>query len=155
MAVDVDLQCATEATDLPAEAEFRRWAELALEEHRQQAELTIRLVDEADSQRLNREFRGQDRPTNVLSFPFEAPAIASSNLLGDLVICAPLVRHEAEAQGKQITAHWAHMVVHGTLHLLGLDHQTDQEASVMEQIEVTVLSKLGFSDPYIDDGKYE
>ena len=151
MAIAIDFQNTSEATDLPGETEFQRWAEMVLQGRRQQAELTIRLVDEDESQRLNREFRGQDRPTNVLSFPAEVPDFVGSELLGDIVICAPVVQREAEVQGKSLPAHWAHMVVHGTLHLLGLDHQSDPEASAMEQVEVKILRKLGFSDPYLDD----
>jgi len=149
--IGIDFQNTSVAADLPGETEFRHWAETVLQGRRQQAELTIRLVDEAESRRLNREFRGQDHPTNVLSFPVEVPAFVGSELLGDIVICAPVVQREAELQGKPLPAHWAHMVVHGVLHLLGLDHQSDKEASAMERIEVKILQKLGFSDPYLDD----
>lgn len=150
MKAEIDIQKATDVTDLPKKREFRRWAKMALKGRRKRAELTIRLVDESESRRLNRAFRGQNNATNVLSFPFDAPAVVGSYLLGDLVICAPVVQQEAELQGKQLTAHWAHMVVHGTLHLLGLDHQTDREALKMESAEVAILAKLGFSDPYVD-----
>ncbi|MCB1872150.1 MAG: rRNA maturation RNase YbeY [Gammaproteobacteria bacterium] len=151
MTVAIDYQNATEVTDLPPKKEFRRWTEMALAGYRQHAELTIRLVDESESRRLNREFRGQDKPTNVLSFPVDIPIIVGSDLLGDLVICAPVVQREAAAQGKSERAHWAHMVVHGVLHLLGLDHRTDLEAAAMERVEAATLLKLGFSDPYLDN----
>lgn len=151
MTVDIEYQNATAVTDLPAREEFQRWAEAALSGHRQFAELTIRLVDEGESRQLNREFRGQDKPTNILSFPVDIPVIVGSNLLGDLVICAPVVQQEAVAQGKHLRAHWAHMVVHGVLHLLGLDHRTDQEAAAMERVEIKILVKLGFGDPYLDN----
>jgi len=149
--VEIDLQRATGVADLPEEDDFRRWAEMVLKGRRKRTELTIRVVDEIESRNLNRTYRGQDKATNVLSFPFDAPAVAGSDLLGDLVICAPLVQREAELQGKHASAHWAHLVVHGLLHLLGLDHRTDQEAAEMESVEVTILSRLGFSDPYSDD----
>ena len=153
MPIEIDIQNASDATDLPEKEEFHGWVEMALNGHRKQAELTIRLVDEPESRELNEQFRGRDEPTNILSFPYDAPAVVSSDLLGDLVICVPLVRREAAAQGKNISAHWAHLVVHGTLHLLGFDHQSDQEASLMEGVEVHILSRLGFPDPYLDDEK--
>ena len=122
-----------------------------LEGRRDEAELTIRLVDEAESQQLNREYRGKDRPTNVLSFPADLPAVVESPLLGDLVICAPVVLREAKEQGKTVEAHWAHMVVHGVLHLLGYDHQNEQEAAEMEGIEAALLKEMGYRNPYIDE----
>lgn len=109
-------------------------------------DMTIRIVDADESQALNRSYRNKDRPTNVLSFPAES--LAGETLLGDLVICAPVVQSEANAQSKSTRAHWAHMVVHGTLHLLGMDHQTDTEAEQMEQKERELLADLGFVDPY-------
>jgi probable rRNA maturation factor len=111
------------------------------------AEITLRLVDEPESQALNRAYRGIDRPTNVLSFSYDPPP-GSDALVGDLVICAPVVAREATAQGKAPEAHWAHLVVHGTLHLLGHDHQNDEEAREMESLEVQILAELGFPDPY-------
>ncbi|MCB1866955.1 MAG: rRNA maturation RNase YbeY [Gammaproteobacteria bacterium] len=153
MTIDIDIQNATEADGVPEEEEFQRWVEVALKGRRKKAELTIRLVDEPESRQLNREFRGPDRATNVLSFPFDAPAVVDLDLLGDIVICAPVVQHEAKQQAKPVTAHWAHMVVHGTLHLLGMDHQTDKEALQMEAAEVSILTNLGFQDPYVDDNR--
>ena len=153
MTIDIDIQNATEADGVPEEEEFQRWVEMALKGRRKKAELTIRLVDEPESRQLNREFRGPDRATNVLSFPFDAPAVVDLDLLGDIVICAPVVQHEAKQQAKPVTAHWAHMVVHGTLHLLGMDHQTDKEALQMEAAEVSILTNLGFHDPYVDDNR--
>jgi len=114
-------------------------------------EVVIRLVDEAESRQLNHDYRGIDRPTNVLSFPFEAPAEVQLPLLGDLVICAPVVAREAVEQGKAAKAHWAHMVIHGVLHLLGYDHQADDEAQQMEQRERELLYRLHFTDPYFDE----
>lgn len=148
--LEVDVQYASTAPDLPAEAELARWARVALGGEAIAAELTIRIVDAAESQALNRDYRGRDQPTNVLSFPFEAPPGVSSALLGDLVICAPVVAQEAAEQGKPLQAHWAHMVVHGVLHLLGYDHEEDAEAERMEALEVERLEALGIANPYTD-----
>lgn len=148
--VELDVQYASEAPSLPSEADLERWALAALQTERAFVELTIRIVDEAESQALNREYRRRDRPTNVLSFPFEAPPGAVSDLLGDLVICAPVVAREASEQGKPLAAHWAHMVVHGVMHLLGYDHERDEEAEHMEALESDRLAALGIADPYAD-----
>ncbi|MCL1073726.1 rRNA maturation RNase YbeY [Shewanella dokdonensis] len=144
----LDLQIASESTQLPAEADFLRWATTALDGRLDEAEMTIRLVDEAESHQLNMDYRGKDKPTNVLSFPFEAPPGIELPLIGDLVICAPVVENEAQEQHKPLEAHWAHMVVHGCLHLLGYDHIDDAEAEEMEAIETELIESLGFSDPY-------
>ena len=125
------------------------WVRAALPDGNAPVELVIRIVDGAESRQLNRDYRGKDSPTNVLSFPFEAPAQLSSPLLGDLVICAPVVADEARDQGKPLLAHWAHMVVHGVLHLRGYDHRNDAEAGYMEGLEREILQKLHFSDPYL------
>ena len=114
-------------------------------------EVAVRLTDDAEIQRLNRDFRGKDKPTNVLSFPFEAPPGLELPLLGDLVICCQVVEAEAVEQHKPLMAHWAHMVVHGSLHLLGYDHIEDEEAEEMEQLERDIMQELGFADPYLDD----
>jgi probable rRNA maturation factor len=106
------------------------------------------LVDEPESRALNERYRGKDRPTNVLSFPAELPEELDIPLLGDIVICAPLVAEEASSQGKPVEAHWAHLVVHGVLHLLGHDHQLESEAREMEALEVELLASLGFPNPY-------
>lgn len=148
MSLVLDLQLATDAAGLPDEALLRRWAEAALRAERPEAELTVRIVDEQESRALNREYRGKDAPTNVLSFPFEAPPGADSELLGDLVICAAVVAREAAEQGKSLSQHWAHMVVHGVLHLLGYDHEEEAEAEQMEALEVEILAGLGLPDPY-------
>ena len=150
MILELHLQMATREQPLPSEQDFRQWAELALSGHPQPAELNIRLVDEAESRSLNREYRGKNSPTNVLSFPFEAPLVVESDLLGDLAICAPVVAREAREQNKPLRAHWAHMVVHGVLHLLGFDHQNEQEAEEMEGMEVKLLARLGMADPYLE-----
>lgn len=152
--LQLDLQIAVEKEhDLPTEDQLILWATSALTTRTQyeEPELTIRIVDEEESQELNHEYRGKDKPTNVLSFPFEAPAHVPIPLLGDLVICKQVVEREAIEQGKTLTAHWAHMTVHGCLHLLGYDHIDDEEAEEMEGIERIVMADLGFEDPYIDD----
>jgi len=155
----LDMQLAEELDDftdfLPSEKQLQRWAEAALSgcTEYEEPELTIRLVAEEESQQLNSEYRGKDKPTNVLSFPFEAPPEVPLELLGDLIICAQVVQNEAVEQGKTPDAHWAHMVVHGCLHLLGYDHIKDDEAEIMENLERQILATLGYQDPYLDEEK--
>ncbi|RTZ77141.1 MAG: rRNA maturation RNase YbeY [Gammaproteobacteria bacterium] len=145
--MNLELQLATEATGLPAQADFERWAGAALEDEPRRG-LVIRLVDEAESRQLNRDYRGRDKPTNVLSFLFEAPPGVPSEHLGDLVICAPVVAREALEQGKSPAHHWAHMVVHGVLHLRGYDHLEPADAEAMEARERRILAGFGIPDPY-------
>jgi probable rRNA maturation factor len=148
----LEVQQVTQTTDdLPSEDDFRQWVEAVLPQDHNPVELVIRLVDEAESRQLNHDFRGQDRSTNVLSFPFEAPAEVGLPLLGDLVICVQVVAREAAEQSKNPRAHWAHMVVHGVLHLLGYDHQNDSEAEKMEGLERDILHSLHIPDPYKDE----
>ena len=148
MSIDVDVQIATTATNLPSEQEFLTWATCALQQYNKSFELTIRLVELDESQQLNAQYRHKDKPTNVLSFPFEVPEGIELDLLGDLIICVDVVEQEAKEQGKQLLAHWAHMVVHGCLHLLGYDHIDEQEAEEMEALETQIITGLGYSDPY-------
>lgn len=135
---------------LPAPASFRRWAEAALRgaRYRRCAELAIRIVDEAEGLALNRDYRGRDYSTNVLSFPVEPPPGVRLDLIGDLAICAPVVEREAAEQGKPARDHWAHLTVHGVLHLLGHDHVREDQAQVMEDLETRILAGLGIPDPY-------
>nr|WP_282557780.1 rRNA maturation RNase YbeY [Providencia burhodogranariea] len=148
--VILDLQVACEeTTDLPSEALFQRWLEAVLSQFQPQSEVTIRIVDEEESQHLNLTYRGKDKPTNVLSFPFEAPPEVELSLLGDLIICRQVVEQEAIEQQKSAEEHWAHMVVHGCLHLLGYDHIEDEEAEEMEGLETEILAELGYADPYL------
>lgn len=154
--IELDLQLATEAGDLPAEAQLRRWVELALRQRTADSELTIRLVGAEEGQELNRTYRHKDYATNVLSFPAEVPdGLLDIPLLGDLVICVPVVEREAREQNKALEAHWAHLVIHGCLHLLGYDHIDDEEAEEMESLERQLLAELGYPDPYRDDEETE
>jgi len=145
---ELEIQRASEQGALPDTVDFERWVKTALEGVDHPVELVIRIVDAAEGRELNRRYRGKDRPTNVLSFTFEAPPGVDSNHLGDLVICAPVVVREAQEQGKPVGDHWAHLVIHGVLHLRGYDHQTEHEAQLMESREKTMLQTLGIEDPY-------
>lgn len=150
--LELDLQVASEAAGLPSEAQFRQWCELALRQRQNDSELTIRLVDEPEGRELNKTWRHKDYATNVLSFPADVPdELLDIPLLGDLVICAPVVTREAAEQGKSAEAHWAHLVIHGCLHLLGYDHIDDAEAEEMEGLERELLAELGHPDPYAAD----
>jgi probable rRNA maturation factor len=135
---------------LPSSASFRRWVEAALRgaKRRKPAELAIRIVDIDEGRALNRDYRGKDYATNVLSFPVELPPGATLPLIGDLAICAPVVLREAAEQGKPPRDHWAHLTIHGVLHLLGHDHIDDRDAEAMEALEVRILAGLGIADPY-------
>jgi len=135
---------------VPASISFKRWTEAALfaARHRKPAELSIRIVDAREGRTLNRQYRDRDYATNVLSFPVELPPGIASPLLGDLAICAPVVAREAREQGKALRDHYAHLTVHGVLHLLGFDHQENTEAARMEKLETGILAKLGVPDPY-------
>ena len=157
--IEVDLDVVSTAKNLPDEAQIRQWVEAVLQGRMDEAELGIRIVDEAESAELNQTYRDKPGPTNVLSFPFEMPGLPEglasdeedevpANLLGDLVICAPVVAREATEQGKSEVAHWTHMVVHGVLHLLGYDHLDPDEAAEMEGLERQILAGLGLADPY-------
>lgn len=135
---------------IPSTAKLKQWAKQALQAKLSDAELTIRIVDKAEIQTLNSTYRHKDKPTNVLSFPFETPPDVDieTPILGDIVICAEVILEEARDQKKTLEAHWAHMIVHGILHLLGYDHENDADATIMENEEIEILKKLGFSNPY-------
>ncbi|RRS10535.1 rRNA maturation RNase YbeY [Pseudoalteromonas sp. J010] len=147
----LDLQVACEFDNLPSEAQFQVWAEHALTQFRKEAELTIRIADEQESQELNSQYRGKDKPTNVLSFPFDAPPGIELPLIGDLIICPQVVYQESVEQEKTFHDHFAHMVIHGCLHLLGFDHINEKDAVEMETIEKQILASLHIADPYRDD----
>ncbi len=147
--LDVEVQYIDRSRGVPTEQEFSAWASAALDAGGSSLEMVIRVVGEEESRQLNYRYRGKDKPTNVLSFPFAAPPDLEINQLGDLVICAPVVKREAAEQHKKESEHWAHMVVHGVLHLQGYDHQADREADEMEQREKKILAGFGIADPYL------
>lgn len=150
MSIELDLQIAVENEQgLPTEQDIQLWLDKTVPQFQENAELTVRIVDTEESHQLNHDYRGKDKPTNVLSFPFEAPPGMELDLLGDLIICRQVVEKEAEEQNKPLLAHWAHMVVHGSLHLLGYDHIEDDEAEEMESLETEIMQTMGFEDPYI------
>lgn len=148
----IDVQFAVFADGIPSGELIQQWATHALQGERETAELVVRIVDEAEMTALNREYRGKDGPTNVLSFPYEPMPGVTSDLLGDVVICAPVVAMEAIKQGKPLASHWAHIVIHGVLHLLGHQHTKDGDAQRMEALETVLLDRLGFADPYLAQG---
>ena len=150
MIIDLQIACEQE-TGLPTAEQIEQWATAAVQPQSDEVEMTVRIVDEAESHALNLNYRGKDRPTNVLSFPFECPDEVELPLLGDLVICRQVVEREAQEQDKPVIAHWAHMVVHGSLHLLGYDHIEDNEAEEMESLETQIMTGLGFADPYLSE----
>ena len=147
----MDLQCEDSSAYIPGKNMLQRWAKAALETHdleQSELELVVRVVDELESAELNDKFRGNANPTNVLSFPFSAVTPKPLPILGDLIICAPIIEREASAENKNLQAH---MVVHGVLHLLGYDHKTPIQASAMERLETLILNKLNFQAPYLRD----
>ncbi len=146
MAADITIQFVTTDSSVPGEKEILRWAGAALAPDDNQGEVTIRITDEAEMQSLNNKWRGIDKPTNVLSFPLRD---TGSPMLGDLVVCAPVVKREAVQQAKSLRAHWAHMIIHGILHLMGYDHTRLEEAEMMQAKETALLQDMGFPDPYL------
>jgi probable rRNA maturation factor len=153
--VTVDLQVASTSPDVPDEQQLHDWAKSALLAASGSTagsfELSVRLVDEDEGRKLNLQYRQQDNSTNVLSFPFDSPAGLPENTvttLGDLVVCVPVVEREAGEQNKAAVDHWAHMVIHGTLHLLGYDHESEAQATAMEALEINILRDFGIENPY-------
>ena len=146
----ITIQRAVAKNEMPAAMQLKQWAKEVLKSKTPDVEMTIRIVEIAEMAELNTQYRHKTGPTNVLSFPYDMPDDLTNGpvLLGDIVICANIVQQEAAAQGKPVIAHWAHMVVHGTLHLLGYDHETPSDADKMESLEKAILKKLGFPDPY-------
>ncbi len=156
MNISVDLQVACPVDSIPQETEVRAWLEEAYQagkpDARRQSDVSVRIVDEDESRTLNKQYRKQNKPTNVLAFPAELVGLPDDerDLLGDLVICGPLVEQEAQEQGKSAAGHWGHLLVHGMLHLLGYDHETTRQATEMEMMEKKILADRGIEDPYRD-----
>lgn len=148
MTIELELQIATNAQTLPHPAQFREWIGNTLDDRLDNIELTIRLVDVEEMTELNQTYRKKIGPTNVLSFPAELNYDLDFPTLGDIIICAPIVEQEANARNIDLLAHWAHMVIHGTLHLLGYDHIEKDEAEEMEEVESKIMRELGYADPY-------
>lgn len=142
------IQKATTLKSLPTKKQFQGWINATLPKSKQNSEITIRIVDNKEITTLNRKYRKKNKVTNIISFPFEAPKGIKADILGDLVICATQLRKEAIENKKTFISHWAHLAIHGTLHLLGHDHQNDKDAIKMEKLETKILKKLGFDDPY-------
>ena len=154
MRTELEVQRATTLPGVPNDDQFQSWVDAALAGKSNPFTLTIRIVDEAEAQRFNREYRNKDYATNVLSFPAELPeglpAEIRQSQMGDLLICAPVVAREATEQRRAETDHWAHLTIHGVLHLLGYDHEQANDADVMESLETEILAGLGIPDPYLD-----
>lgn len=148
MTPEVDVQYATDFINCPDASTIVKWVGEALAQQKENYALSIKIIDEDEMKTLNFQYRQKQKPTNVLSFPCQLPFEVRGNMLGDIAICAPVVQQEAILQAKPLEAHFAHMVVHGVLHLLGFDHENDQDANEMESLEITLLKKLGFKDPY-------
>ncbi len=147
----IDIQRISCDTHVPENTQIEQWANVALHEVSECIEMVIRIVDEDESAQLNETYRHKFGATNVLSFPFDVPEGIELNLLGDLVICAPVLAREAQEQHKTLMAHWAHIIIHGTLHLLGYDHIDDTDAQKMEEKEIALLKTLSISNPYDDN----
>ncbi len=145
----LDLENATEDEDHPPPAEFKQWISAAIGDSMEEAEISVRIVSPEEITTLNNTYRNQQKATNVLSFPADLPDHIDLPLLGDLVICAQVVEKEAQQQNKNSKAHWAHMVIHGTLHLLGYDHIEQDEADIMEGLEINILSTMNINNPYL------
>lgn len=147
----IDIQVHTTSGDLfqPSDVQLEAWANAALAELNEPSEMTLCLVSIEEIQTLNLTYRHKDKPTNVLSFPADIPDEVGLSLLGDVVICASVVAKEAEEQQKTLESHWAHMVIHGGLHLLGYDHENDEDAEVMEVKEIEILGQFGYPNPYV------
>lgn len=144
----IELQLACPLASVPFGNEIESWVRCVTSALGLEGDVCVRVVDEQESRALNARYRAKDEPTNVLSFPADLPPGVEAAVLGDLAICAPVVQREAEMQGKDVKAHWAHMVVHGLLHLAGYDHETPVDAEAMETKEVELLREIGFPDPY-------
>lgn len=146
----IEIQAVFESAGQPDQQQIQFWVDAALADYNQDTEIVVRIVDEQESAELNEQYRHKSGPTNILSFPVELPEGIELDLLGDLVICAPVLEKEALEQGKLLAHHWAHIIVHGVLHLLGYDHIDDAEAELMENKEIAILNKLNINNPYTE-----
>ena len=144
----IEIQTIFKSKGQPGQEQIQQWVDTALEDFNQNTEIVVRIVDEQESAALNERYRLKPGPTNILSFPVEAPEGIELDLLGDLVVCAPVLEKEALEQHKTLTEHWAHIIVHGVLHLLGYDHVDDDEAELMEDKEIAILKQLNIKNPY-------
>ncbi len=144
----LDIQIISQSKQLPDQEQLQYWVDAVLKDEYQDSELVIRIVDEAEMTQFNEQYRDKKGSTNILSFPFEVPEGVDSNLLGDILVCAPVVEKEAQQQHKERDNHWAHIIVHGVLHLLGYDHVDDQDAEEMEALEIKILKKIKIKNPY-------
>jgi probable rRNA maturation factor len=149
----IEIQTIFKSNGQPDQEQIQRWVDAALDGFNQDTEIVVRIVDEKESAELNEQYRLKPGPTNILSFPVEVPEGIELNLLGDLVVCAPVLEKEALEQHKTLTDHWAHIIVHGVLHLLGYDHIDETQAELMESKEITILNKLNIKNPYIQVNK--
>jgi probable rRNA maturation factor len=145
---EIEIQAIYNSPGQPDSTQIQHWVDTALSGFDQDTEIVVRIVDEQESARLNEQYRHKSGPTNILSFPVEVPEGIELNLLGDLVICAPVLEREAQQQNKLLADHWAHIIVHGVLHLLGYDHIEDDEAELMENKEIDILNQLTINNPY-------
>lgn len=146
----VDIQLASESKEIPTPVQFQQWVDGILTDNSEDSEIVIRVVDEPEMVQFNEQYRNKKGATNILSFPFDKPDEIKSNLLGDLLICAPIISKEALIQHKKLEHHWSHMIVHGVLHLLGYDHIDHKEAEEMETLEIKILKKLHIQNPYLE-----
>lgn len=144
----LEIQDVFQSEGQPTAEQFQGWVDAALADYHKDTELVIRIIDEQESAELNQQYRHKQGPTNILSFPVDLPDGIELDLLGDLVICAPVLEREALQQHKALVDHWAHIIIHGVLHLLGYDHIDDAEAEQMEALEIAILSKLNIKNPY-------
>ncbi len=149
MPLQIDISQASECEDIPSDENIRHWVSAAIEASDKACEISIRIVDREEISQLNASYRHKSTETNVLSFPAELPTEVDLILLGDIVICAPVVSTQAQEQKKTLPAHWAHMLIHAALHLQGYDHIEEQDANIMENREIELLKQLGFPNPYL------
>lgn len=147
----IEIQTIFQSNGQPDDEQIQRWVDTALDDFDQDTEIVVRIVDEQESAELNEQYRHKKGSTNILSFPVEVPEGIELNLLGDLVVCAPVLEKEALEQHKALTDHWTHIIVHGVLHLLGYDHIDETQAELMENKEINILNKLNIKNPYIQD----